>query len=70
MRWAGLSRRVKGNCLLVGLGPTRKVTSVEDFLIYPSAYLHEFRRKTQKTLNLYIDKRDRGLNPAPPVYQI
>ena len=29
-------------------------------------YLHEFRRKRQKTLNGYVDNRDRGLNLALP----
>ena len=34
-----------------------------------SPYLRGFRRKLQNTLNGYVDKRDRGLNPAPLVYQ-
>ena len=33
------------------------------------AYLRRFRRKTRKILNGQVDKRDRELNPAPPVYQ-
>ena len=39
------------------------------FLRYPSPYLREFRRKIRKTQNGSVDKRDRGLNLALPVYQ-
>ena len=43
--------------------------SVGVFLRDPSPYLREFRRKPRKTPNGYVDKRDQGLNLAPPVYQ-
>ena len=39
------------------------------FLRDPSPYIREFRRKTRKTPNGKVDKRDRGLNLAPPVFQ-
>ena len=38
------------------------------FLKDPSPYLCEYRRKPLKTPKGYVDKRDRGLNLAPPVY--
>ena len=40
------------------------------FLRDPSPYLREFRRKPRKTPNGQVDKRDRGMNLAPPIYQI
>ena len=39
------------------------------FLRYPRLYLHEFRTKARKTPNGKVDKRDRGMNLAPPVCQ-
>ena len=43
--------------------------SVGAFLWDPSPYLGEVRRKPQKTLSGWVDKQERGLNLAPPVYQ-
>ena len=65
-----LSCRVKANCPLVGPGPTRRVSSVRIFLRDPCPYLCKFQRKTLKTPNGLVDKRDWELNPASPVYQI
>ena len=42
--------------------------SVGVFLREPSPYFRELRRKPRKTLNAYVDKRDRGLNLAPSVF--
>ena len=39
------------------------------FLKDPSPYLREFWRKSRKIPNGFVDICDRGLNPAPPVYQ-
>ena len=39
------------------------------FLRDPSPYSHEFRKKTWKLPNGLVDKLDRGLNLAPPVFQ-
>ena len=38
------------------------------FLRDPSPYLREFLSKPRKTPNGLVDKRDRELNLAPPVY--
>ena len=35
----------------------------------PNPFLREFRRKSRKTPNDYVDKRDLESNPAPSVYQ-
>ena len=35
----------------------------------PNPFLREFRRKSRKTPNDYVDKRDLESNPAPPIYQ-
>ena len=61
--------RYESNCPLVGPGTIGGVPSVGVFLRYPSPYLREFRRKPRKTPNGWVDKRDRGLNLAPPVFQ-
>lgn len=39
-------------------------------LRHPDPYLRKVKRKTQKTPNSYVDERDRGSNPALPVYQL
>ena len=44
-----LDCRIKANCLLVGLGPVGRMSSMGVFLRDPSLYLHEFWRKWQKT---------------------
>ena len=62
--------RIKANCPFVGPKPVRGMPSMGVFIRDPSPYLPEFRRKPQKTSNGLVDKRDRGLNPAPPVYQL
>ena len=62
--------RVEVNCPLMGPGPASGGPSVGVFLKDPSPYLREFRRKTRKTLNGEVDKRDRGLNLTPPVYKL
>ena len=59
----------EANCPLVGPGPIEVVPSVGVFPRDPSPYLSEFRRNPRKTPNGEVDKRDRGLNLAPPVYQ-
>ena len=61
--------RLKANCPLVGPGSIGGVLSVGVFLGDSSQYLHEFRRKPRKTPNGWIDKRDRSLNLAPPIFQ-
>ena len=43
--------------------------SVEVFLRDSSTYLREFRRKPMNAPNGWVDKRDRGLNLEPAVYQ-
>ena len=45
------------------------VPSVGLFLRDLSPYLRKFKRKPRKTLIGYVDKHDRGLNPAPTIYQ-
>ena len=60
--------------LVVGLrlmlpGPTGGLSFVGVFLCNSSPYLLEFQRKPRKTPNNEVDKRDRGLNLAPPVFQ-
>ena len=57
---------IKADCL--GPNPIGGMPSVRFFLRDPSPYLPEFRRKPRKTPNGYVDKRDRGLNLAPPVF--
>ena len=57
----------KAKCQLVGFGPTRGVPSAWVFGRDPSPYLREFRRKPRQIL---VDKRCRGLNLIPPVYQL
>ena len=52
-----------------GPRPIGGVPSVGVFLRHPSLYLREFRRKPRKTPNGLVDKRDQGLNLAPPVFQ-
>ena len=61
--------RIKKNCLHVGPEPMGEMPSMGVTLRDPCPHLHEFRKKTRKTLNYLVHKRDRGLNPAPPVYQ-
>ena len=51
------------------LGLGGRILSVRVFLRDPSPYLREFRRKPRKIPNGQVDKRDRGMNLAPPVYQ-
>ena len=58
--------RHESNCPLVGPGTMGGELSVGVFLRDISPYLREFRRKPRKIPN---DKRDRGLNLAPPVFQ-
>ena len=53
----------------MGPRPMGGVPSVGVFLRGPNAYLLEFRRKPRKTPNDKVDKRDRGLNLAPPIFQ-
>ena len=43
--------------------------SVGVFLRDTSPYLREFWRKPRKTMNGFVDKRDRELNSVPLVYQ-
>ena len=46
------------------------VPSVEIFLMDPNQYLREFSEKTmENSLRLGSDKRNRGMNLAPPVNQ-
>ena len=52
-----------------GPRPMGGVPSVGVFLRDPRQYLHEIRKKPRKTPNGYVDKHDRGLNLAPPVFQ-
>ena len=61
--------RNRANCQHVGHGPEVRVSAMGVFLSDPSPYLGEFRRKQRKTPNGLFDKRDRGLNLAPPVFQ-
>ena len=39
------------------------------FLWDSNPYLREFQRKSRKTQNGKVDKRDRESKPAPPAYQ-
>ena len=64
-----LGCRFKANSPLVGPGPIGSVPSAGVFLKDPSPNLHEFRRMPRKTPNSYVNKRDWGLNLAPPVFQ-
>ena len=61
--------RYESNCPLVGPRPVGGEPSAGVFLRDPSPYLREFRRKPRKTPNDWVDKRDRELNPTPPVNQ-
>ena len=65
----GLGCRIKSNCLYVKHRSMEGVLFVGVFLRDPSPYLSEFWRKPRKTPNDQVDKCDRGLNMAPPVYQ-
>ena len=67
--WIGLNWGIKANYPHVMPGPIGRVPSVRVFLRDPNPYLCEFRWKPKKTLNGLVDVRDKGLNPAPPVYQ-
>ena len=49
--------RNKANCPHAGPGPIRGMFSMGIFLMDPSSYLRK------------VDKRDQGLNLAPPLYQ-
>ena len=60
---------IKVNYPHVGPGSVGGVSSLGVFLRDPSPYLREFRRKPRKTPKCNINKCDRGLNLAPPVYQ-
>ena len=60
---------LKADCLNIRPRPVGGLPSVGVFLRDPSPYLREFRRKPRKSPNGLIDKRDRGLNLAPPVFQ-
>ena len=64
-----LSAGFKVNCPLVGPGPIGDALPEGVFLRDPNRYLREFQRKPPKTPNGYVDKRDRGLNLAPPINQ-
>ena len=59
----------ESNRPLAGPGIIGGMPSMEFFLRDPSPYLREFQRKPGKTPNGYADKRNRGLNLAPPVLQ-
>ena len=59
----------KADCLTRDLGVWVGCPPWEIFLWDPSPYLFEFPRKPWKTLNGQVDKRDRGMNLASPVYQ-
>ena len=48
--------------------PRGGVSCVGIFLRDPSPHVRAFRRKPRKTPNDYVDKRDRGLKLAPPVF--
>ena len=48
---------------------TGRVPSFRVFLRDPSPYLRKFQRKQWKSPNVWIDKRDRDLNPASPFNQ-
>ena len=56
--------------LHLNIGWCGGVPSLGAFLRDSRTYLREFRRKPRKTLSSQVDKRDRGLNLAPPVYQL
>ena len=64
--WLLVGCKVTTNCPLVGPGPVGGVPSARVFLMDHSPNLREFRRKPLKTPNSWVDKRDRGLNPALP----
>ena len=49
--------------------PIGGVPTVEVFLRDPSSYLRKFQWKPRKTPKSQVDKRDRGMNLAPPVKQ-
>ena len=49
---------LKSNGLLVGIGSIGVVPSVGAFLKDSNPYLRKFRRKSRKTLNSYVAKRD------------
>ena len=67
MVWCGVG--VKADCLKKGPRPIGVMPSVGVFQRDSSPYLREFRRKPRKTPNGLVDMRDRGMDPAPPVYQ-
>ena len=58
---------IKAGCLTKDLGLPHPFTGF--FLNDPSPYLREFWRKPWKTPNSLVDKHNRGLNLAPPVFQ-
>ena len=66
--WLLVGCRFKADCLTRDLG-LGGMPSVGVSLRDPSPYLSEFRRKPRKTTNGWVDKRDRGLNLVPPVFQ-
>ena len=53
----------------MGPGTIGWMSSGAVFLRDLNPYLREFRRKLQKTPKGSVDKRDRELNSAPPIYQ-
>ena len=59
----------KGNCPLVGPRRIVGVPSVGSFLRDSKPVFTPFSKKTQKTPNSSVDKRDRVLNQATPVFQ-
>ena len=53
----------------MGPGSEGEMPSLRVFLRDPIPYLCMFRRKLWKTPNTLVNKRDRGLNLEPPVFQ-
>ena len=69
IKMKGCGCKDKVNCPHIGPGPMGKYPPWGVFLRNPVPYFREFRRKSQKTANGYVDKRDRGSNLAHPVFQ-
>ena len=59
---------VKADCLSRDLGLWVECPPWKVFQRDSSPYLSKFRRKPRKTPNGKVDKRDRGMNLAPPIY--
>ena len=66
--WVGLVSQ--SNSPLPRPGHVIGLPNMGIFLRDPRPYLRKFQKKLRKTSNTWVDKRDRGLNLAPPVYQL